>query len=831
MTRVFRAVLFQFALIVIVFYSAVLMHREREHRLHEVLGASPYPDWPMLVSKVSVLCSVLLLLMLASMLMCIGMQARAGHYDFELGVYLQGLFINTGFYFCMFAVLACVLQTFAPGKWSGMLVVFCALVLLIILPVLGWEHVLYGFRIPNVVYTDMNGFGHFLVPTYSLIVYWGAFCVLLAVAGHLLLPRGADASVWARLRHAGTRVTASIKVTAAVATTVFAVAGGWIYYNTNILNEYQTTESIFDKQADFERRYAMYKKLPAASPVDVAMEVDLFPQERRMVSRGVMTLRNLQRTAIDKVVVSADPRLAIDSLDVEGGTRTLQDRAQGFYVFNLSRPLEPGSEARLKWAGARHNRGFDNSGTDTDIVENGTFVDALTVMPLPVYNGGRELTDNQERRERGLPPAPGLAALGDPEGLNTHGFGIEGTVNFEVVFSTEADQIAVAPGQLRHEWKEGNRRYFDYKMESPTILRISLSSARYQVARDTWNGVAVEVYHDAKHAWNVPTMLQTSKDALAYYSREFAPYMYSYFRIVEYPGYEDHAQGFPGTIPYTETVGFLTDLSSGAPLDNTTAHELAHMWWGGLAYGAAVQGRKVLNEGMAEYSRLLMLKQQQDPRWLRTELAIRNTAYLNGRKGVSVPEVPVIRAVDEQPHLTYGKSSHVMFALQEVLGADKVNLALRRFLDKFAMKPPPFPTSLDLVKEVRAVAGPEHQGLITDLFEKIMLYDLQMKAIEVTRAGGEFDVTMSIAARQFEADGIGRETEVPLDTWFEVVVFPESNEELPAQTPLYQAFHRLHGGTQSITVRVPRRPGAAGVDPFHLMYDKTPKDNVRVLAR
>ncbi|MFL6605035.1 MAG: M1 family aminopeptidase [Steroidobacteraceae bacterium] len=827
---IFRAALFQFALIVIVFYSAVLMHREREHRLHEILGALPYHNWVMLISKVLALCSVLLLLLLASMLVCVGMQTMAGYYDFELGVYLQGLFVNTGFYFCMFAVLACVLQTLVPGKWSGMLVVFGVLLFLIVLPVLGWEHLLYGFRIPNVVYTDMNGFGHFLLPTYSLIVYWGAFCVLLAVAGHLLLPRGADASAWARLRNAGTRLTPAIKATAAVAAIVFAAAGGWIYYNTNIVNEYQTTGSILDKRADFERRYAVYKKLPVVSPVDVAMEVDLYPRERRMVSRGRMTLRNLQRTALDKVVVSADPRLAIDSLELEGGTRTFQDKAQGLYLFNLSRPLQPGSEAQLKWMGTRHNRGFSNSGADTDIVENGTFVNALTVMPLPVYDGERELTDTRERRRRGLSPAPGLAALGDPAAVYLHGFGVENAVNYQVVFSTDADQIAVATGQLRREWKQGGRRYFEYRMESPTDLRISLSSAHYQVARDNWNGVAIEVYHDAKHAWNVPTMLQTSKIALAYYSREFAPYMYSYFRIVEYPGYEDHAQGFPGTVPYTETVGFLTDLSSEMPLDNTTAHELAHMWWGGLAHGARMQGRQILNEGMAEYSRLMLLKQQQNPLWLRTELATRSNSYLHGRKRVSVPEVPVTRAADEQAHLTYGKSAHVMFALEELLGADKVNDALRHFLDKFAMKPPPFPTSLDLLKEVRAEAGPEYQGLITDLFERIMLYDLQMTAVEVTPVDGQFDVTMNITAHQFEADGIGRETEVPLNTWFQVVIFPESKQELLAQTPLYQAFHRLHAGAQRITVRVPRTPGAAGVDPFHLMYDKTPKDNVRVLT-
>ena len=826
----FRFALFQFALIVVIFYSALLMHREREHRLHEILGASPYPDWIMLTSKVMTLCLVILQLLLVSMLVCIGLQAMAGYYDFELGVYLQGLFVNTGFYFCMLAVLACVLQTLMPGKWSGMLLVFGVLVALLCFPVLGWEHVLYGFRIPYVIYSDMNGFGHFLLPTYSLVVYWGAFCVLLMVAGHLLLPRGAWASVRARVRDAGTRLTPTIKAIATTAAAVFVVVGGWIYYNTNILNEYQTAKSRLDKQADYERRYASYKELPVASLVDIAMEVDLYPRERRLVSRGRTTLRNGHAVALDRLVVSADPRLAFESLEVEGSTPTLQDKAHGFYVFSLNRPLQPGSETLLKWVAVRHNRGFDNAGSDTDIVENGTFVNVVTVMPIPIYSEERELSDNRERRRRGLPPAPRLPALDDPAQLNTLGFGIDGRLSYRVVFSTDADQIAVAPGQLQREWQQGERRYFDYRMEQPIWPRISLSSARYEVARDTWNGVALEVYHDARHAWNVDTMLHTSKTALEYFSREFAPYMFSYFRIVEFPGYRNQAQAYPGTVPYSETVGFLTDLSGWAPLDYGTIHELSHMWWGGLAYGARMQGRKILNEGLAEYSTRMLLKQQQNPLWLRQVLARELDMYLNARSSETVAELPVLLAED-QGYITYAKASRVMFALQELIGADKMHRALRNYLDKFAMKPPPFPTSRDLVNEFRAVAGPEYQGLITDLFEKIMLYDVQMTGVEVARVGDEYEVTMEITARQFEADGVGHETEVPLDTWFQVVIFAESEQELLAQMPLYQQHHRLHGGTQRLTVRVQKKPGAAGVDPFHLMIDKNPKDNLRLLAR
>ena len=56
---------------------------------------------------------------------------------------------------------------------------------------LGLEHLLYGFRIPYVVYSDMNGFGHFRQLDLVADRATGAlFCVLLLVVGHLLFSRG-----------------------------------------------------------------------------------------------------------------------------------------------------------------------------------------------------------------------------------------------------------------------------------------------------------------------------------------------------------------------------------------------------------------------------------------------------------------------------------------------------------------------------------------------------------------------------------------------------------------------------------------------------------------
>jgi energy-coupling factor transporter ATP-binding protein EcfA2 len=150
------------------------------------------------------------------------------------------------------------------------------------------------------------------------------------------------------------------------------------------------------------------------------------------------------------------------------------------------------------------------------------------------FNGIDILQDKTAlRRKYGLPPAPRVPKLGDPAHSDRLALGVDSRTAFEIVLSTSADQIAVAPGVLLKEWQQGGRRYFHYKAEEPILPNLSFCSARYEVARDRWKDVALEIYYDPKHPFNIPAMMETAKRALEYYSREFAPYQYSYLRILE----------------------------------------------------------------------------------------------------------------------------------------------------------------------------------------------------------------------------------------------------------------------------------------------------------
>lgn len=830
MLGLFREGLLQFVVMILVYFSAVLAFRERDHGLHEITGATPHGDWLLLGSKTLTLCVAIVAMQLASAATSIGLQLMAGYYDLELGVYAQGLFIYSGFSFYMLCVLAIVVQALSPGKWSGMVLVLSLLMALFSLEALGLEHVLYGFRIPFVVYSDMNGFDQARNETFSLIGYWGLFCVLLLIVGRLAYPRGTTRRFAERLREARLRLTRGVALAIVATGTLFAATGAWIFWNTNLLNRYETAASRMAARAEYERSYGSWKNRPTPGLSDISIEVDLYPDERRLESRGTATLTNRKDVSIDDILVTTDPRLHVRSLALDGAVLVHDDAALGAHTFHLQQPLPPRGTLRMEWSATRQNRGFVNSGPDNEIVANGTYVTLATIAPRPAYDEDREITDPGDRRRTGLPPAARLPALGDPAWLNTLGSGLDGRTNVHIVFSTSADQTAVASGALVREWQQNGRRYFEYRMERPVWPGLGFLSARYTTAHAEWDDVSIDVYHDAKHAWNVPVMLDTAKQGLAYFSREFAPYPLHSFRMVEYPRYRTAAQALPGMVAYSESAGFLTDLRGWASLDYTTIHELAHHWWGGYAYGAKMQGRQMLNETLAQYSTLMLFKQQDDPQWLRRVLADLHRNYLDGRSREAVAEQPLMYT-ENQGNISYNKGALVMFALQERIGADRVHEALRSYLRKFGMKEAPFPTSRDLVNEFRAVAGPEHQQLITDLFERITLYDVAVTRGDVKPVEAGYEVTVDITARQLEADGRGAERDVPLDASFDLVLFPRASKDVVSQTPLVQERVRLQTGKQSRVVHVPTRPGAVGIDPFHVMIDRKPDDNVLVLAQ
>jgi aminopeptidase N len=455
-------------------------------------------------------------------------------------------------------------------------------------------------------------------------------------------------------------------------------------------------------------------------------------------------------------------------------------------------------------------------------------------MPLPGYSRGAELDDNSVRRRYGLDPIERYPKLGDPEYLGVNQFQVAERTAFRTTIGTSADQIAVAPGYLQREWRQGDRRYFEYEMDEKIWPFASFSSARYEVAEDQWGDVKLEVYYHPQHGYNIDSMMESTKKSLDYFTSEFSPYQYRQFRILEFPAYQRFAQSFPNTIPYSEAIGFIADLRDEKDIDYVfyvTAHEMAHQWWGHQVVGANMQGMTVMVETLAQYSALMVMEREFGKPMMRRFLKYELDNYLQGRGGELIEELPLY-LVENQPYIHYRKGSLVMYALRDAIGEDQVNLALRRFIEQWGYSEGRFPTAADLVDEFRAVAGEEYQQLITDLFERIILFDLQVTDASVEEVTGGYEVTMTIEAAKYAADGAGAEEEVPLSSQLEIGVFGPRSEDLgddDLPEPLLLERVLITSGEQTLKFTVSEKPQRVGVDPYVKMIDRNPDDNLRLL--
>jgi len=627
----------------------------------------------------------------------------------------------------------------------------------------------------------------------------------------------------------------------AVSALAWIGSGAFIFYNTNVLNHYQTQPEAEQLQADAERALLAFETVPQPTITHVSLKVDLFPQEIRANTTGFYLLENRTGEPLSAVHVRLDPDLTVQNLALDGATLQKEYPRFGYRIYSLTTPMQPGEQRRLAFSTVLAQRGFVNRQPLTQIVANGTFLNNFALTPVIGVNRQIFLQDRSKRRKYGLPADLRVPKLEDDAASAHHALRHDSDwVTADITLSTDADQTPVAPGTTVSDTTANGRRTVVTQTEAPIHNFFSLQSARYAVLKDQWVGakdgkpVELSVYFHAPHASNAPRMLAAMKTSLDVFSQAFSPYQFRQARILEFPAYERFAQAFAGTVPYSESIGFIQDFDERKRDDNidlvtyVTAHEIGHQWWAHQVVGADKQGMTLLSESFAQYSALLVMEKLYGRDQLRKFLKLELDLYLRERSREAVEELPLAR-VENQGYIHYRKGALVMYWLKEVVGEDVVNRALQKLIQQFAFKPAPYPDSRDFLRLLRAEAGPQHAQLITDLFEKITLYDLKASgATAKKRVDGQYEVSFTVEAKKLYADGKGKETEAPLSEGFDIGVFSAE----PGKTGYTRASvllmerRALASGKQAITLVVAKEPKFVGVDPYNMRIDRNSDDNV-----
>ncbi|QQP97976.1 ABC transporter permease/M1 family aminopeptidase [Lysobacter enzymogenes] len=820
--------------LIAMFYAGDLVFKERSAKLAEVTDAMPVPNWVPLLSKFAALIAVVLAFQLIGGLASMTLQLLKGYTQLEPALYLKGLLLASIPYVLM-GGLALVLQVLCNNRFIGYGLTILVVVAQIGLSMLHFEHNLYNYaNAPDAPYSDMNGYGHYLAGRLWLQFYWGLFLGALLLAAAAFWVRGVPGGWRERLRLARERSRGGPRWALAAVLTAWVATGAWIFWNTNVLNRYTPADVAMDEQARYERLFRRYKDLPQPKIVAVENHVDLRPEDLSMSASGRYTLVNPHAAPIREFHVSVDPDADIRALEFGGAKLVSDDQRLGYRIYRLDAPMQPGERRELRFQQSFAQRGFGNEPGQHAVVGNGSFFNS-SVFPHFGYDAGRELRDRNERRKRGLGEVPRMAKLEDASARRRNYIvGDADWIDFKTSICTAPDQIALSPGYLVREYSRDGRKCFDYAMDRPMLAFYSYLSARWKVKRDTYpGGIAIEVYYDPKHGYNVDRMIAATKKSLDYFQANFTPYQHRQVRIIEFPGYERFAQSFANTIPFSESIGFVADLRDPSMVDYVfyvTAHEVAHQWWAHQVIGANSQGATMLSESLSQYSALMVMEKEYGRAKMRRFLKYELDRYLSERAGERIEELPLYR-VENQQYIHYRKGSLAFYRLREELGEDAVNRALKRFaLDK-GYQQPPYTTSAELLTYLRREAKPEQQALITDLFEKIAFYDNRvLEASAKKRADGKYDVTLTVQAAKRYADGKGRETPGRMDDWVEVGVFargPSGKED--DEKVLYLQRHRIGQGVSTLALVVDQKPYEVGFDPYNKLIDRVPTDNRKKL--
>ncbi|HEU4497547.1 MAG TPA: M1 family aminopeptidase, partial [Flavobacterium sp.] len=845
--------IFNFFIRILIFlFSGYLLQLAAGSRMSSLVDATPIPNWTLLLSKFLALFRMTVVILFLGMVACMLVQIYYSYYDFEILHYIKELF---GFRLISYVILigfSLFIQSFFKNYLVGFFVLLVLILALPAVPALGIEHPIFSFNSgPRYNYSDMNQYGNFR-GYFIYKIYWLLLIAFFYGITLLFFRRGILAGAKERIKIAGRRMRSAILIPSVAALSAFIGLGTAIYRHDTVDQPYYSSHEYELQQVDFEKKYKKYKSYPQLKIVDVKVGIDIFPQKRDYDAKVKYVMVNKTDKNIDSLFINYGDNLKSIAFETKNKLVS-KDTVLYFDIYKLEQPILPGDSLLVNFEVKNRPNTFleDRS----PVIENGTFL-SNDMFPSFGYDESAEIADNDIRKKYKLPAKERMAAADDEHARkNTYISNEADWITFEATVSTSEDQIAIAPGYLQKEWSENGRRYFHYKMDQKMLNFYAFNSARYQVKKEKWNGVNLEIYYHEGHEYNLDRMMDAMKRSLKYYSENFSPYQHRQIRIIEFPRtMGTFAQSFANTIPFSEAIGFIAKVDEEDPnaVDypfSVISHEVAHQWWAHQVIGANVKGATLMSESLAEYSSLKVLEHKYGKAQMRRFLKDALDGYLMGRTSERKHENPLMYNENQQ-YIHYQKGSLVLYAMSEYLGEKNFNSILKGYIKEVAFQEAPYTNSIEFVNHIRRGTPKEYEYLIKDMFETITLYDNKIeKAASKKLPNGKYQVDIKFTVSKYRSNDKGKREfkdengkmlvykgksvveSYPLNDFIEVGIFGEKIKKggFEFENELYNKRYKIDHIDNKLTIIVDGLPKEVGVDPYNKLIDTNSEDNRRKL--
>lgn len=821
-----------FLAIVVLLFSGEMIWRDRDQRIDEIALTYPVSNWISLSTKFVALAMGVFFYRIILILCGVLVQTMSGYYHYELDQYLTSQLLFSFTDDLLFIALAFFIHVVVNQKYVGHVMIVLYWVVKRYFAYHIFKHPLLIFgAAPSIPYSDMNGYGFELFPYWIFKFYWIFVAAILMVISNYFLITQTDNAWSIRWSNFKSKVQGNgvrVLVSCFTITVLFA---SFIFYNTNVKSTFRTPYSRELRTVMYEKTYKKYENLTQPKITDVSIHADLYPDNGDVFAKGDYVLTNKENRRVDTLFIQSNKH--ISSLTFNRKVEVIkEDKDYHITLYRLAEPLLKGENLKMSFVFEGKNNGFSVNGANNICQKNGTFI-YNSLFPSIGYSYKDEISDKRTREKHQLPKRKVVKSRDDAYGLN-HNFITSNSdfIRFEAVVSTSVDQTALTPGMLVKKWTKNNRNYFHYKSEKPMLHYYAILSGHYEVLNDTWTSedgetVDLSIFYHKGHEYNLKNMMQGVKSSLSTYSKIYSPYQYRQLRIVEFPRYSSYAQSFPNMIPFSEGIGFIADLRTLKDKNVkknqdimdypffVTAHEMAHQWWAHQVVAADVEGAQMLMESITQYSAILCMEDYFGSDRMRKFFKNEMFRYLMSRKDEKHEERPLVRVAPYQQDTYYKKGALVMHALGNYIGEERFLHSLQTFLDAYAYKGAPYPTTNDFVGRLREQTPDSLQYLVTDALEKITMYNTTVtKATYRRNKDFTYKVEAVVDIEKFYVDGKGEARPTDCSDYIDVVIYNSKKEVL------YQQKRKLVSGKNVIRFDLKRKPDHLVMDPDYLIITK-----------
>ena len=347
---------------------------------------------------------------------------------------------------------------------------------------------------------------------------------------------------------------------AAAAALVLAL-GGFIFYNTNVLNAYRSASDIDGAARRVRAALRAVREYPAApAGGDQPARRDLSraagggdprhlpPGERQRTCRSTPSTwpRRPAASRPERSPSTDRPRSRSPTRSTATGSTPSRGRS--------SPATRCGSTSRCtssRVASATRRRPL--GGGERQLLHESD------VVPGVGYQRHRELLSAADRREHGLAPRPVIASLDDVEGARTRDRAA-GASRSKRWWARTRTRSPSRRGRCAGRGRKDGRRYFHYATDAPIGSEWAFFSADYAVREATVERRRDPDLPSPAHTAHLDRMVRSVRASLDYYTRQFGPYPYRHLSVVEHPG-------APGTGMHAE-ASMITSWAGHRPLES-----------------------------------------------------------------------------------------------------------------------------------------------------------------------------------------------------------------------------------------------------------------------